>query len=272
MNLQALDYSKAFRGKLDSSICELQHLTSLNLGNHYLEGKIPKCIGSLGRLIELNLMNNNFVSVIPPSLGNLSNLQTLNHADNILIITNDLEWLSHLFGLRYLDLSYVNLTLVVDWLSSISKIPSLSELHLYNCGLHQVTPKSIDLDISNSGISDSFPKWFWNLSSSLEYLNVSHNKLNGPLPKSFPCMKVSYDYDDRVWDFSSNNLNGSLPSFPKLRSLFLSNNMFTGSLSSFCTSQSHSLIYLDLSSNLLAAGETFRLLGEFSIFSSSTFK
>jgi len=50
----------------------------------------------------------------------------------------DLEWVSHLSNLRYLDMS-----LVVDWLSSISKIPCLSELYLSNCGLQQVTPKSI---------------------------------------------------------------------------------------------------------------------------------
>jgi EIX receptor 1/2 len=107
-----------------------------------------------------------------------------------------------------------------------------------------------DLNISNCGISDSFPKWFWNLSSSLTYLDVSHNKLNGPLPKSLPSSKVN-DHYIRVWDFSFNNLNGSLPPFPELHALFLSNIMFTGSLSSFCTSSSQSLIYLDLSSNLL---------------------
>ncbi|RHN50275.1 putative non-specific serine/threonine protein kinase [Medicago truncatula] len=495
-----------FGGKLDSSICELKHLTSLNLGYNYLEGKIPKCIGSLDKLIELNLGYNYFVGVIPPSLGNLFNLQTLDLGVFNYLTANDLEWLSHLSNLRYLDLSYVNLTLAVDWLSSISKIPSLSELYLYGCGLHQVNPKSIpllntsislksvglsdnelqssilksfrnmsqlqqlylnsnqlsgklsdniqqlcsakndlrnldlsdnpfnvrplpdfscfplletlylrntnvvdpfpkslvhlsslsfldlsynqlsvvdiiddaslptiqfldlrfnqlngsqslfeitklvslktlylshnnlsgpfphtigrlshlkelrlssnklngtinethlsnlselkyfdvkqnslsfnlssnwvppfkleklhasscplgpkfplwlkhqrwltDLNISNCGISDSFPKWFWNLSSSLTHLDVSHNKLKGPLPKSLPSSKIN-DHYIRVWDFSSNNLNGSLPPFPKLEGLFLSNNMFTGSLSSFCTSSSHSLSYLDLSCNLL---------------------
>ncbi|RHN50274.1 putative non-specific serine/threonine protein kinase [Medicago truncatula] len=472
-----------FGGKLDSSICELQHLTSLNLFGNQFEGKIPKCIGSLDKLIELNLGFNYFVGVIPPSLGNLSNLQTFDLGLFNYLTANDLEWLSHLSNLRCLDLSYVNLTLAVDWLSSISKIRYLYELNLNICGLHQVNPKSIpllntsislksldlsynelqssilksfrnmsqlqnldlnsnqlsgklsdniqqlcttkndlrnldlsnnpfkvmslpdfscfpfletlslrntnvvspfpksfvhlsslslldlgfnqlngsqplfeitklvslktlylshnnlsgpfphtigqlsdlnelrlssnklngtinethlsnlselkyfdvtqnslsfnlssnwvppfkletlhasscplgpkfptwlkhqrglaDLNISNCGISDSFPKWFWNLSSSLRYLNVSHNKLNGPLPKSLPSLNVNYDHF-RVWDFSFNNLNGLLPPFPKLDALFLSNNMFTGSLSSLCTSSSHSLRYLDLSCNLLA--------------------
>ncbi|WJX70717.1 hypothetical protein P8452_54793 [Trifolium repens] len=555
--LQPLDYSswpEVYKGKLDSSICELQHLTSLNLKNNYLQGNIPKCIGSLGQLIELKLSGNQFVSVIPSSLRNLSNLQTLDLSYNYYMISNNLEWLSHLSNLRYLDLSYVNLTLAIDWLSSISKISSLNEIRLLGCELHQVTPRSIlrlnssmslkyldlggnslnssilpwvinvskvltdldlssnslqqipdafgnmiflryldlsdnelqgnipksfrnmcqlqqlelnsnklssklsdnihqlgcapnvlailglsnnpfnarplpdfsffssletlslrstnivgtlpksfvhlpslktldlshnqlngvdiidnahlstlqsldlsfnqlngslplleitklpslqlldlshnqlsgqfphitaqfsnlmmlllssnklsgvinevilsnlsqlktldvtqnsisfnissywippfqldtlyassctlgpkfpawlkhqrelmSLDISNTGISDSFPKWFWNLASTFQYLNVSHNKLEGPLPKSFPSMKVNDN--NYVWDFSLNNLNGSLPPFPGLNALFLSNNMFTGSLSSFCTSSSLNLSYLDLSNNLLA--------------------
>ncbi|KAK2420128.1 receptor protein EIX2 [Trifolium repens] len=506
LTLQFLEYT--IGGKLDSSICELQHLTSLILDFIVLEGKIPKCIGSLGQLTVLSLSGNNFVGVIPPTLRNLSNLETLNLANNFDMILNDLEWLSHLSNLTSLDLSYVNLTLVGDWFSSISKFPSLSNLCLSNCGLHQFTPKPIphmntsinassvlttlilsnneiqgsipksfrsmyqlkylflnsnkfsgqlsdniqqlccaingleylylsdnsfesgplpniscfsslrslflrntslvgllpksivhssflqdldlshnqshgvdiiddaylstlqsldlsfnqlsgsmplfeitklvslsalslshnqlsgpfprtigqiskitrlflstnkiqglinenhlsnlsqlkildvsqnslsfnlssewvppfkleslyassctlgpkfpawfkhqgklkNLDISHCGISDSFPKWFWNLSPNFEYLNVSHNKLNGPLPKTFPTMKPNFE---NVWDLSSNSLNGSLPPFPKLNALFLSNNMFTGSLSSFCTSSSLDLTHLDLSSNLL---------------------
>jgi len=143
LNLEPLNYTKGLRGKLDSSICELQHLIFRELSYNHLEGKIPHCMGSLGQLKELKLSGNKLVSAIPPSLGNLSNLQTLKLAYNYDMISNDLQWTSHLSNLRYLDLSYVNLTLVVDWLSSISKIHSLSELHLFGCGLHQVTPKSI---------------------------------------------------------------------------------------------------------------------------------
>ncbi|RHN50284.1 putative leucine-rich repeat-containing, plant-type, leucine-rich repeat domain, L [Medicago truncatula] len=146
LNFQTLGYTKGLQGKLDSSICELQYLTSINLNSNNLHGKIPKCIGtlgqlielnlgfnglegkipksvgSLGNLIELNLSGNKLVSVIPPGLGNLSNLQTLDLGFNDLT-ANDLEWISHLSNLRHLGLSKVNLSLVVDWLSSISKIP-----------------------------------------------------------------------------------------------------------------------------------------------------
>ena len=143
LNHEPLNYTKGLRGKLDSSICELQHLIFIKLSYNHLDGKIPDCMGSLGQLKELKLSGNKLLSVIPSSLKNLSSLQTLDLSYNYDMISNDLEWLSHLSNLRYLDLSFVNLTLAVDWLLSISKLPSLSELHLTGCGLHQITPKSI---------------------------------------------------------------------------------------------------------------------------------
>ncbi|KAJ1393234.1 Leucine-rich repeat [Sesbania bispinosa] len=501
------NYSVALGGKIDPSICELQHLTSLDLTSNELRGNIPNCIGSLGQLIELKLAKNYLDSVIPPTLGNLSNLQTLDLEGTYYLVVNDLEWLSHLSNLKYLNLSYNNLSRSFDWLSSISKIPSLIELSLHDCGLPQVNPKSIPqvnsstsfknltyldlsnnflhsipdvfgnmislqyldlsnnelegglpksfrnlchlevlrvysnklfsllsdciqqlcgpqnslewldlsdnpfsrgplpdfswlsslttlslrntniigplpqlfghmphlvsldlslnqlsgslssfevskvaslefldlshnqlngtlpynigklsnlemlavhsnnlngviseahlsslsrlkylkvaqnslsfnlssnwvppfqlwelhasscilgpkfptwlkhqrelekLDISNSSISDSFPKWFWDLSSSLLHMNVSHNQLSGGLPKTFPSLKIEAQ---AAWDFSFNNLSGPLPPFPaKIYSLFLSNNMFSGSMSSFCATSNVSLTYLDLSNNLL---------------------
>ncbi|XP_057447783.1 receptor-like protein EIX1 [Lotus japonicus] len=477
------------QGKLDSSICELQHLTSLDLSHNYLAGKIPKCIGSLGQLIELQLEGNQFVGGIPPSLGNLTNLQTLKLQGNYYLVANDLEWVSHLPNLRYLDLSNVNLSQAVGWLSSISKTPSLSQLRLIDCNLPQVNieptlhlnsstslkelylpdnnltsltvsavvlnvgkfltvlyltsnklegslpesfqtlcqlkklhlssnklsgklsdsmqqlrcsqnnielldlsnnpfssgplpnfsgyssisvlllqntnivgslslvtklwslsaldlsgnqlngslphgigqlsglnylilysnklsgvinethlssmsglrelvvhqnslsfnfslnwvpPFQLDvfyasscilgpkfptwlkhqselvyLDISNTSISDSIPDWFWDLFYSGDSVNVSHNQLSGLLPRSLTRTKVW-----QTLDFSFNNLSGPLPPFPRLQGLFLSNNRFSGSLSSFCASPPQELSYLDLSSNLLA-GPFLDCLGNF---------
>lgn len=62
-------------------------------------------------------------------------------------------------------------------------------------------PELSELEISNCSISDSFPEWFWGLTVNLEYLNVSHNKLYGPLPKSFLGLDFKYN---NLWDFSFN--------------------------------------------------------------------
>ncbi|RDX74261.1 Receptor-like protein 12, partial [Mucuna pruriens] len=381
-----LDLPLQLGGNIDSSICKLQHLTFLDLSFNDLEGEIPKCIGSLGRLIELYLAGNELVGSVPYTLANLSNLQNLDLQYNYNnLVVDDLEWLSHLSNLRYLALSYINLSRAIDWTSSISKIPYLVELYLVSCGLPQVNPKSIPhmnssatlqildlsgnelnssmswvlnvskvltrldlsynslhsvpdgfanmislqyldlshnelsgtlpytigqlynltflslssnklngiiseahlfnlsrletlyvnqnslsfnlnpnqvppfqlqhlfasscilgpqfptwlkyqrklvaLQISNTSIKGMFPKWLWGISSSLEYLNVSHNKLNGVLPKPLSSIKGTYF---STWDFSFNNFSGPLPPFPELNALLVSNNMFSGSLSSFC--------------------------------------
>ena len=130
LDLICVDDSVALRGKIDSSICELQHLTFLDLSQNYLEGEILKCIGSLGELTELRLSSNKLISSIPHTLGNLSNLQTLDLLSNSYLVSNDFEWVSHITNLRYLDQSSINLSRAIDWTSSISKIPSLIELAL----------------------------------------------------------------------------------------------------------------------------------------------
>lgn len=97
--------STPLRGKLDTSICELQHLTFLDLSVNYLQGEITKCIGSLGQLVEFKLAQNDLVGSVPHVFSNLSNSQNLDFR-NTYLVSNDLEWLSHLSNLRYLGLTY----------------------------------------------------------------------------------------------------------------------------------------------------------------------
>ncbi|KAK2420137.1 receptor protein EIX2 [Trifolium repens] len=279
LTLQFLEYT--IGGKLDSSICELQHLTSLILDFIVLEGKIPKCIGSLGQLTVLSLSGNNFVGVIPPTLRNLSNLQTLDLSYNSYIILNDLEWLSHLSNLTSLDLSYVNLTLVGDWFSSISKFPSLSDLYLVNCGLHQFTPKYIPhmntsvnvssvlttLDLSNNELQGIIPKSFRSLSfnqlhgvdviddaylSTIESLDLSFNQLSG----SMPLFEITKLVSLSELDLSYNQLSGPFPhtigQLPKITALSLSTNRFQGVINENHLTNFSKLKILDVSQNSLS--------------------
>lgn len=79
----------------------------------------------------------------------------------------DLNWVFGLSSLKYLDLSYVNLSSATHWLDSINKLPSLVTLSLQNCSLHY--------------LPYSFPNW--NM-TSLSYLSLSQNKfVNSELPK-----------------------------------------------------------------------------------------
>ncbi|TKY50132.1 Receptor protein 12 [Spatholobus suberectus] len=205
--------STPLEGKLDSSICELQHLTFLQLSFNYLEGDIPKCIGSLGQLIELKLAWNRLVGSIPHTLANLSNLQNLDLRYNNLV-TNDLEWLSHLSDLRYLGLSNINLSRAIDWPSSISKIPYLLELYLDDCGLPQVNHEFIlhmnsstslqILGLSGNKLDFSIMSWVLNVSKVLTLLNLANNSLHG-VPDGFANM-ISIQY----LDLSYNELDSSV--------------------------------------------------------------
>ncbi|KAK4278586.1 hypothetical protein QN277_016415 [Acacia crassicarpa] len=129
-------------GKIDSSLCDLQHLTHLNLSfNGFGGSKIPKCIGSLNQLRELNLSDAGLGGTIPHELRNLCNLQTLDLGHNYGLIVNDLEWLSNISSLRHLDLSLVNLSQALDWQTSLSrKAPQLRKLILSDTDLVGIIP------------------------------------------------------------------------------------------------------------------------------------
>lgn len=83
------------------------------------------------------------------------------------------------------------------------------------------------MDLSGTGISNSVPWWFWNLSSRFLYLNLSHNQINGKIP-NIPKLDrfVSLTY------LGSNQLSGPLPLLSSnVTELDVSNNSFSGEIS-----------------------------------------
>ncbi|GMI79157.1 hypothetical protein like AT2G34930 [Hibiscus trionum] len=101
------------------------------------------------------------------------------------------------------------------------------------------------LDISHAGISDVIPAWFLNLSTHLDYADLSSNDLTGG---------ISYLNVRTYLDLSSNRFTGPLPRLlPTLFALVLSNNSFSVSLVEFVcnSSQSTNTWFLDISTNLL---------------------
>ncbi|KAF2316418.1 hypothetical protein GH714_041759 [Hevea brasiliensis] len=141
-----------FRGKISQSLLNLKHLKCLDLSNNNFEGiHIPKFLGSMKSLRYLNFSGAGFGGMIPHQLGNLSNLQYLNlEGDGYYeIYVENLDWLSSLSSLEFLDLSSVNLSKALDWLDAMNKLPSLVELHLSYCSL------SHKLDFSHSNFDFS---------------------------------------------------------------------------------------------------------------------
>ncbi|KAL6290311.1 hypothetical protein ACE6H2_007821 [Prunus campanulata] len=99
------------------------------------------------------------------------------------------------------------------------------------------------LDISDAGISDSIPTWFWDLRNTLAYMDLSRNQIRGNLRLELACAYLNVSW---------NQLEGPIPSIlDRSRIVDLSNNKFSGSASFLCTSttEESNLAYLDLSRN-----------------------
>ncbi|KAM0042406.1 putative non-specific serine/threonine protein kinase [Helianthus debilis subsp. tardiflorus] len=149
-------------------------LTNADLGLHLNSSKI------LPNIEHLDLSSNHFKGQLPHFFQNLTSL-------------------------TFLDLSYYNLSLA--WNSLLNMIPSLSELHLSHCGLHNAPFSPTYLNSSAH--------------SNLQYLDLSGNSIEGRFP--YELMNIT---SLKVLDLSDNNLNSSVPVMPNLLKLDVSANNF----------------------------------------------
>ncbi|XP_059310735.1 receptor-like protein EIX2 [Lycium ferocissimum] len=182
-------------GNISPALLDLQHLEYLDLGGNDFQGlATPTFLGSFEKLQYLDLSHSSLVG-IPPSFGNLSSLQYLSLRaysypyDTVESSVKDLNWVSSLSSLTYLDLSYVNLSSATHWLESVNKLPSLVTLSLQSSSLHRLphsfpnwnmTNLSI-LSLSGNNFVDSvLPKWLSN-ATTLETLDIGLTKIEGPI-------------------------------------------------------------------------------------------
>ncbi|KAI3729911.1 hypothetical protein L6452_18583 [Arctium lappa] len=265
---EELDQILGLSGEINSSLLLLRSLRYLDLsGNSFT--KIPDFIGSLTELQHLKLAQIEFGSPkVPDQLGNLSNLQTLDLASSSVVIKNTL-WLTPLSSLKYLNLSYIDLSESLGLLNNAIRLPSLVELHLVNCLLPNATANSflrdpitnlsdgfaiLDLNSNFLPASTIYP-WLFNFSGSLTDINLSDNELLGTIPEAFGTFK-----NLRNLDLISNGLEGGIPTsfgnLGNLRSLLLAGNNLKQDLPSFFDNLSgpadKSLQVLDLNENQLS--------------------
>ncbi|GAY46552.1 hypothetical protein CUMW_097940 [Citrus unshiu] len=245
LDLRALSDSPvdALKGTINPSLLKLQHLTYLDLSwNNFSGSPIPEFIGSLGKLSELVLSSAQFAGPIPHQLGNLSRLQVLDLRFNNLFGSGNLDWLSHLSSLIYLDLSDCKLSKFSNWVQVLSNLRSLTTLYLDYCDLPPIsTPsllhlnysKSLEfIDLSNNYLTNSIYPWLFNVSSNLvDHIDLGSNQLHGSIPLAFGHMASL-----RHLDLLSNQLR-EVPKFlgnmSSLKRLVFSYNELRGELFEF---------------------------------------
>jgi len=210
-----LDLSRnQLNGSLPKRFSQRSELVSLYLNDNQLTGSLAD-VTMLSSLRELWIGNNRLDGNVSDSIGSLSQLEDLEVGGNSLQGVMSEAHFSNLSKLTILDLTENSLALKFE--SNWAPTFQLDHIFLSSCNLGPSFPQWLrnqnnfmNLDISNTQISDTIPDWFWNLSNSkLELLNLSHNKMSGNLPDFSP--KYS---NLQIIDLSFNQLEGPLPPFP----------------------------------------------------------
>lgn len=232
--------------------CTNYFLEVLDLSWNPIMGSFPN-LRPFSSLKELRLHSNQINGSVPDSVGQLSNLEILDISNNSLEgVVSETHFLK-LYTLKHLDLSLNQLVLNIssDWIPPFQ----LDDILLSYCKLGPRFPKWLRtqksytwLDISNTGISESIPSWFWNSSIGFQIVDLSRNLISGTIPNS----SLQWETYPQI-DLSSNELEGPIPLFLfQVSALYLSGNQLSG-LNGLCDVRNESqLSFLDVSYNQLS--------------------
>ncbi|GMN51069.1 hypothetical protein TIFTF001_020229 [Ficus carica] len=222
----------SFTGHIPEQIGEFKNLVEISLQNNKISGPIPVSLGKLSRLTTLDFSDNQLNGSLPEILGSLSNLTMLDISGNLLEGVVSEEHFANLTNLSVLYGSGNPLALRVspEWIPPFC----IHDLRLTSWNLGPQFPMWLisqknfsSMDLSDTGISDSIPSWFWNLSLTIGYLNLSHNQIFGEVPDT-----LYSTINGPTIVLGSNKLTGPLPRiYSGLGVLDLSHNSFSGDIS-----------------------------------------
>ncbi|KAJ0478095.1 putative non-specific serine/threonine protein kinase [Helianthus annuus] len=220
--------SNSLNASIPDMLCNLSSLVHLQLSRNMFSGPIPANLGLLSRIEDLYLYNNQLSGNIPMSLGQLSKLKNLDLSDNSLVGVLSETHFTKLNNLSYLALKSNPLALnfSTQWIPPFQ----LQMFFASSCNIGPHFPNWLQtqtnlqrLDLSNSSIRDSLPKWFENILSRISELDLSYNQISGKLPR------FHGNSSNQILKMNSNKFDGSLATFPSnVKYLDLSHNLLSG--------------------------------------------
>ncbi|MED6149302.1 hypothetical protein PIB30_061088 [Stylosanthes scabra] len=165
-----------------SSLLHLKHWIHLDLSGVSLGSTPIKFLGSMQQLRYLSL-STEFEGMIPSSIGNLTDLHFLQISSFNDGYSDDLSWVAQLSSLQYLGFYAVNLSMAHNLFQVLNMLPSLSQIHLFDCGLGNMPIINLMnltnvqvLNLASNNLQDPVLDTFRNL-TSIRFLHISQNML-----------------------------------------------------------------------------------------------
>ncbi|XP_057987795.1 putative receptor-like protein 8 isoform X3 [Hevea brasiliensis] len=244
-----------------------QELTSLSLLHSFIdcvENEGFERLESLNKLEFLDLDRSWFNNMsILSSIGHLSSLKSLSLAYIGLESVTDIQGLSRLENLEFLDLSYNNFNDSI--IPSLSVFPSLKSLNLAYNRLESVTnfqglsklEKLEFLDLSHNNFNSSITPFFSDL-SSLRSLYLWDNILTGTIDIKRVSKLGNLEFLDISFDNVGNGFLSSFVDLPYLKKLFLYQRGLKGLIDIQKLSNGTSLKFLNLAGNEIESLKSFQ--------------
>ncbi|KAL6181787.1 hypothetical protein ACLB2K_048436 [Fragaria x ananassa] len=214
--------------------CSNTRLESLDFSLNWLESELPASIGKLHKLQYLNLEGNSFFGSIPESIGNLKSMRKLILSRNLMngsipevlgqLVLLDLSgnlWEgslteSHFGNLTKLDSFLVSTDRPLPLIFNVTydSLPpfKLHEIYIANClvgdafavWLQSQTELS-DVTLSGTVISGIPEEWLLKISSQVEFLDFSHNQIQGQI--RFESQSIFQVYSIKFWRTNAKSTN-----------------------------------------------------------------